>query len=324
MSFCLLNRDNRREQLSAFIFLFLLLSALLSSCAAPRTADAVAHVNLNELSPLPTPINNEITPLKVAIAAVISPQGSAENYSLLLEYLSSKLDRPVEAVHRRTYMEINDLLLNNEVDLAFVCTSSYVVGKHDFGMQLLAAPMVQEEITYRANLIVPEDSSAKDMADLRGKVFAYTDPISFTGRMYPTHLLHEMGETPEKFFKRTMFTYSHDDAIDAVSQGLVDGASVDSLVLDFAINRDPELASQIQIIHTSESFGIPPVVVGPKIRPQLKAQLQDILLNMHNDTQGLAALQALDYDRFVLISDEAYHSTDNIVSQFHLVTVEEQ
>jgi phosphonate transport system substrate-binding protein len=178
-------------------------------------------------------------------------------------------------------------------------------------------------VTYRANLIIPGDSSAKEITDLRGKVFAFTDPISFTGRMYPTHLIHKMGETPEEFFKRTIFTYSHDDAIDAVAQGLVDGASVDSLVLNFAMNRDPELASQIQIIHTSEPFGIPPVVVGPQIRPQLKAQLEDILLNMHNDEQGLAALQALDYDRFVSISDEAYHSTDKIVSHFHLVAAEE-
>ncbi len=308
---------------SAIIFLILLVSALLSSCAGSATSDAVAHVNLNKLSPLPTPINNEITPLKLAIAAVISPQGSAENYALLLEYLSSKLDRPVEAVQRRTYMEINDLLLNDEVDLAFVCTSSYMVGKHDFGMQLLVAPKVRGEVTYRANLIIPGDSSAKEITDLRGKVFAFTDPISFTGRMYPTHLIHKMGETPEEFFKRTIFTYSHDDAIDAVAQGLVDGASVDSLVLNFAMNRDPELASQIQIIHTSEPFGIPPVVVGPQIRPQLKAQLEDILLNMHNDEQGLAALQALDYDRFVSISDEAYHSTDKIVSHFHLVAAEE-
>jgi phosphonate transport system substrate-binding protein len=310
-------------RLSVTSFLIFLISVLLSSCALSPTATAVEYVDLNTLSPLPIPINNQITPLKVAIAAVISPQGSAESYALLLEYLSTKLDRPVEAIQRRTYMEINDLVLNGEVDLAFVCTSSYMVGKHDFGMQLLVAPMVHKEVTYRAKLIIPSDSQAKELADLQGKVFAFTDPISFTGRMYPTYLLNEMGETPEEFFKRTIFTYSHDDAINAVAQGLADGASVDSLILDFALKRDPELASRIQIIHTSEPFGIPPVVVGPQIRPQLKAQFEDVLLNMHTDAQGIAALQALDYDRFVPISDEAYHSTDNIVSQFHLVAVED-
>jgi phosphonate transport system substrate-binding protein len=154
-------------------------------------------------------------------------------------------------------------------------------------------------------------------------VFAFTDPISFTGRMYPTYLLQKLGVSPENFFKRTFFTYSHDDAINAVAGGLADGASVDALVLDFAINRDPELANQIRIIYTSEPFGIPPVVVGPQIRPQLKAQLENILLNMHSNSQGVAALEALDYDRFVAISDEAYQSALSIESQFNLIQADQ-
>jgi phosphonate transport system substrate-binding protein len=311
------------KRLSVYTLFLLILLFLLSACKTSTAGNAAMYVDLETLSPLPTPAENEITPLKVAIAAVISPQGSAESYELLLDYLSTELDRPVEAVQRRTYMEVNDLIENGEVDLAFVCTSSYLVGKQDFGMQLLVAPMVHGEASYRANIIIPADSSVKELADLRGKVFAFTDPISFTGRMYPTYQLQQMGETPEQFFKRTFFTYSHDDAINAVADGLADGASVDALILDFALKRDPDLAAKIQIIHTSEPFGIPPVVVGPQIRPQLKAQLEEILLNMHTDSQGLTALQALDYDQFVPISDEAYQSALYIESQFNLVTVEQ-
>lgn len=90
-------------------------------------------------------------------------------------------------------------------------------------------------------LIVPADSPARTMADLRGKVFAFTDPMSNTGRTYPTYLVRQLGQTPETFFARTFFTYSHDDAIHAVADGLADGAAVDSLVYDFAVARDPAL-----------------------------------------------------------------------------------
>ena len=304
-----------------FIFT-VLITFLLSSCASAKKVDA--FVDLNNLSPLPTPLENEVIPLKVAIAAVISPRGSAESYALLLDYLSSELGRPVEAVQRRTYMEVNDLIQSGEVDLAFVCTSSYLVGQRDFGMQLLAAPVVHGEVDYRAQIIVPAESSAKDLSDLRGTVFAFTDPISFTGRIYPTYLLQQLGENPENFFLRTFFTYSHEDAIEAVADGVADGASVDSLVLDFAIDRNPEIASRIQIIHTSEPFGIPPVVVNPGIRPQLRAQLEDILLNMHHASQGLAALRALDYDQFVLINDDAYQSAKAIQTQINLPSVNSQ
>ena len=292
-----------------FLILFLLL--FLTSCTSATISDAV-FVNLNDLHPLPTPAEIEVRPLRVAIAAVISPQGSAESYAPLLEYLSQKLNRPVERVQRRTYSEVNELVQNGEVDLAFVCTSAYLAGSRAFDMQLLAVPQVNGETVYRAQVIVPANSSVRSFEDLRGRIFAFTDPMSLTGRMYPLFLLQQMEETPEQFFSRTFFTYSHDDAIYAVAQGLADGASIDSLVLDFAVKRDPALIERVRIIHTSEPFGMPPVVVGPQIRPQLFAELQTILLEMVYDPAGQTALQTLDYDQFVLASPEDYLSARQI------------
>ncbi|MBW8012607.1 MAG: phosphate/phosphite/phosphonate ABC transporter substrate-binding protein [Chloroflexi bacterium] len=286
---------------------------LLSACVYQPSAETRAYVDLDELEPLPTSQDSDVLPLKVAIAAVISPAGSAESYAPLLDYLSEKLGRPVESVQRNSYSEINELVRTGEVDLAFVCTSSYILGRREFGMQLLVAPQVNGEAVYRSNLIVPSDSTATHISDLRGTVFAFTDPISFSGRWYPTYyLLQELDETPGNFFDRTFFTYSHDEAIYAVANHIADSAAVDSLVLDFLITRDPRIESQIRVIHTSEPFGIPPVVIGPEIRPQLRAQLEDILLNMHTEPAGLAALQALDIDRFVLVSEDIYSRIEEI------------
>jgi phosphonate transport system substrate-binding protein len=292
--------------------IFLLVSTMLSACAALPQSGAAGYINLNELQPLPTPATNDIRPLKVAIAAVISPQGSAESYAPLLDYLSKKLGRPVERVQRRTYSEVNDLVRRGEVDIAFVCTSSYLVGSKEFGMQLLAAPQVDGNVNYHALIIVPADSSARSMAGLRGKIFAFTDPISFSGRVYPTYLLHQMGEKAETFFSHTFFTYSHDDAIQAVATGMADGASVDNLVYDFALKRDPTLSARIRVIYTSPPFGMPPVVVSPDIRPQLRAQLNEALLNMHLDPDGRTALQALDYERFVQVSKDDYSTAETV------------
>lgn len=294
--------------------IFMLLVLMLAGCATPPLAPSAGFVDLNRLEPLPTPVQNEIRPLKVAIAAVISPQGTAESYAPLLEYLSAKLNRPVERVQRRTYSEVNELLRSGEVDLAFVCTSSYLLGKREFDLELLVAPQVGGEVVYRAQLIVPRESAADKIEDLRGKVFAFTDPTSFTGRVYPTYLLKDMGEEPETFFARTFFTYSHDDAIRAVADGIADGASVDSVVLDFALKRTPELARQIRVIYTSPPFGMPPVVVSPGLRPTIRAELESILLNMHEDADGLAALQVLNYDRFVHVSADDYQSAEIIDS----------
>ncbi len=291
----------------------LLIAFLLSACAGAPAAPAI---RLSQLEPLPTQ-SARVIPLRVAVAAVISPRGTVESYRPLLDYLSRRLSRPVELVQRRTYAEVNDLLEQGEVDVAFVCTSAYVAGHDQFGMELLAAPQVNGAAVYHSVLIVPAGSAARSMADLRDKVFAFTDPMSTSGRMYPTWLVQQLGATPDTFFARTFFTYSHDDAIRAVAEGLADGAAVDSLVYDFAIRRDPALRDKTRVIHRSPPFGIPPVVVRPDARPQLKAELRQALLDLSDDPHGAgkAALQAIGVDRFVLIDDSAYDSVRDMLNR---------
>jgi len=286
--------------------LFLLVLAIgLMGCEAPP---ATAVINLSNLEPLPVNAATAVMPLRVAVAAVISPQGNVNSYGPLLDYLSDELERPVELVQRRTYAEINDLIEAGDVDMAFVCTSAYVAGVRDFGMDLLAAPQVDGETVYYSFLIVPADSPAQSIEDLRGGTFAFTDPMSNTGRNYPTYLVQQLGETSDRFFGRTFYTYSHDDAIRAVANHVADGAAVDSLVYEYVLARQPELGERTQIIHRSPPFGIPPVVVGPHVRPQLAAQLQTILIEMADDAVGQEALAVAGFQRFVPIMDEAYDS----------------
>ena len=310
-----LERSPALSRFPSTIYHLLILLIFLASCSPLPQPPIVGAVNLNDLQPLPTPSNTEALPLRVAIAAVISPKGTLESYSPFLSYLEAKLNRPVELIQRRTYLEVNDLIEHGEVDLAFVCTSAYVQGHDTFGMELLAAPQVDGKTTYNSLLIVPASSPAQSMEDLRGKVFAFTDPISLSGRVYPTYVVQQLGFTPEEFFARTFFTYSHDEAIRAVASGLADGAAVDSLVYESAVARDPSLKDKVRVIHTSPDFGIPPVVVSPFIRPQVKAELQALLLGMANDPAAQEALSVVGIERFVLIEDSAYDGVRVLIGQ---------
>ena len=299
---------------SIFLLIALITGLGAAACSSVSATQAEFQVDLGDRQPLPDRQRSEVVPLRVAIAAIISPEGTVESYAPLLAYLAERLERPVEVEQRRTYAEVNELIKTGEVDLAFVCTSAYIAGRQEFEMQLLVAPIVHGETFYRSQLIVPANSAATSIEDHRGKVFAFTDPMSFTGRVYPTYLLQQIGTTPAEFFRRTFFTYSHDDAIMAVANSLADGAAVDSLVLDFALARDPELGAKLQIIHTSPPFGIPPVVVGPDIRPQLRVELESVFLSMHESPEGLSALQALDIERFTLVAPELYDVVEDITA----------
>jgi phosphonate transport system substrate-binding protein len=292
--------------------LLMMLVATLAGCGS-GPASALPFVDMSKRVALPVAAPATIAPLRVGVAAILSPQGTVESYGHLTAYLAERLGRPVDLVQRRTYAELNDMVEENQVELAFICTNAYVVGNEQFGMELLLAPEINGESVYYSQLIVPADSAAQSLADLRDKVFAFTDPMSFTGRIYPVFMLQQLDETAVRFFQRTFYTYSHDRAIEAVADGVADGAAVDSLVLDYALMRDPELASRIRIIHTSEAFGIPPVVVPATLPVRQKAQMYELLLTMHEDAVGKAVLQELGIDRFVTIDDAAYDGVRAIV-----------
>lgn len=299
----------RHGQIRLLLALFLL-APLLTGCGS---GPEYARVSLAEAPPSSTATATTESadtqpPLRVAIAAVISPQGTVENYTPFLNYLEQQIGQPVELVQRQTYGEVNKLVRDGDVDLALVCTGAYVDGHSEFGMELLVAPEVGGETVYYSYVIVPAESPAQSLTDLRGKTFAFTDPLSNSGHLMPVYLLWQMGETSERFFERTIYTYSHDNSIEAVAEGLVDGAAVDSLVYEYALDRDPSLTDRVRVIAQSEACGMPPVVVPPNLSAGQKVILRDMLLTMHQDEAGRAALNALMIDRFVPMDDSAYDS----------------
>lgn len=85
------------------IILVLWLVLALVGCSQQARLPVAGYVDLADRQPLPTQAENHIAPLRVAVAAVISPQGTVDSYSSLLQYLSARLNRPIELVQRSDY-----------------------------------------------------------------------------------------------------------------------------------------------------------------------------------------------------------------------------
>jgi phosphonate transport system substrate-binding protein len=126
--------------------------------------------------------------------------------------------------------------------------------------------------------------------------------------LVPVYALAQMGETPESFFRRYIFTYSHDNSIRSVAEEFVDGAAVDSLIWEYMNAKGQEWPAQTKIIYKSDPFGIPPLVVSPDIDDGLKEELRSVFLNMHDDPEGREILDKVLIDRFTEIEDSAYDS----------------
>lgn len=246
--------------------------------------------------------------LRVAIAAMVSPRETFQQHRQVLDYIGTRLDTKTELIQRKTYREINELLAKGEIDLALVCSGPYATGKEKYGFELLATPEIQGTHFYQAYLIVNKESGYQSLEDLRGRVFAFTDPDSNTGRLVPVYWLAERNERPETFFGKTIYTYSHDNSILAVARGLVDGAAVDGLVWEYYARKNPTYTAQTRVIRKSQPYGIPPVVASGRLPAELKGRIRQVLLEMHREPEGRKILKELMIDRFV-VPDERWYDT---------------
>lgn len=283
-----------------------LLPVLATGCAAMQPA---VTVRLGDPDPAVTIKNKQIVEgpvLRVAVSSILSPKETLTVYQPLLDYLSGQLGYPVVLLQRRTYREVNDLLQNGGADVAFVCSGGYVAGSQMFGMEILAQPEVNGRNTYQSYIIVQAENAARNIFALQGKTFAFTDPMSFSGRIAPVYMLVSRGFDSDNFFSRTFYTYSHDNSIRAVADGIVEAAAVDSMVYDRAALQNQELAQRVKVIDRSPLVGNPPVVAGPHTDERLKNRLRALLLAMHEDKAGRAALISLGYDRFVQPDEATY------------------
>ena len=246
--------------------------------------------------------------LTVAIAGMVTPEEGLAYYQDLSRYVGDQVGLPVRLFHKAEYAEVNDMLEKRKVDVAFVCSGPYVSGHDKFGLELLAAPVVGGKPVYYSYLIVPETSQVTSLEGLRGKTFAFTDPQSNTGRMVPIYQLAKIGETPEQFFGKTYFTYSHDNSIKAVATGEADGAAVDSLIWDYANANAPVYTSKTKVILKSDPFGIPPVVVHPDMDVALKRKLRDAFVRANDDPKARPILAKMGIERFTVVRDSDYDS----------------
>jgi phosphonate transport system substrate-binding protein len=284
--------------------LWLLLLALLPAC---QRSDPSIPVNLSERQTLADSPPAEQT-LSVCVGSMITPLDGYIYYQRLIDHLGRRLGMRVQALDFPSYREVNQQLRSGEVELAFVCGGPYVAGEEEFGLQLLAVPEVAGRAEYHSYLIVPADSPARSLADLRGKTFAFADPDSNSGFIAPSYELAQMGETAEGFFSSVLFTYAHDRSIRIVAEKLVDGAAVDSLIWDYLLQREPELAEKVKVIARSPAFGIPPVVASPAMDPQLRQAVTEVLLGLHLEPEGREILRGMGIDRFVAGEDASYDS----------------
>ncbi len=278
---------------------------ILSACSADSD---VAVVDFSETIRIDRPDDHltDASTLRMAVAAMISPRETVIHYHRMLDHIAARMNKRVQFVQRKTYSEISEMLGTGRIDVAFICSGPHATDQPRYGFEALAVPEVRGQHLYRSYLIVNKQSPFRRLADLKGGVFAFTDPGSNTGKLVPTYWLAVEGETPERYFSKTIYTYSHDNSIMAVANSLVDAAAVHEQVWEYYNEQNPVHTSQTRVIKESIPFGNPLMVASASVPIPEKNHIRKVLLTMHEDADGKGILKELLIDRFIEPRDEWY------------------
>ncbi len=127
---------------------------------------------------------------------------------------------------------------------------------------------------------------------------AFSDPDSNSGFLVTASDLARMGETPDSFFARTIFTWGHRNVVRAVAGGLVRSGSVDGYVWQALAAVEPDLVARTRIVSQSEWLGFPPFAArSDRMADPAVTTLQRALLEMARMPAGRKALDLLFLDR---------------------------
>jgi phosphonate transport system substrate-binding protein len=290
----------------AMVFVIGLTATIMAASCQDR--DKAQKISFEKVRQVEKRAGTEGKNLRAALGILISPGETYGYYYQAFDYIARRASLSLKMVQDGSYVEVLERLKLGKVDVASLGSLPYVIGHDDFGLELLAAPMVNGKTVNHSLIIVHADSPATSLEDLRGQIFGFCDPLSFSGKLVPAYMLAQIDETPGAFFEDYSYTQSHDKTIEAVARKLIDAGAVDGLVWEGYNRLHPGISSKTKVIKKSDPYGIPPVVVRPGLEPRLKRKIKEILLDMHNNEEGKAILQGLMVDRFVEIDDSAYDS----------------
>jgi phosphate/phosphite/phosphonate ABC transporter binding protein len=164
--------------------------------------------------------------MKFGFTPVLSETEMHAEFEPLMAYLSDALGRKVVLYIAKSYGDLRTQMETGTVDIGSFSPFAYVDAARGGKIRIIAQSILAGAATYRGLIVARKDSGLKTLADLEGKRFAFVDPKSASGYVYPRAMLIEKGFTPERYFKETIFAGCHDKVIVAVLEGRADGGAI--------------------------------------------------------------------------------------------------
>jgi len=178
-------------------------------------------------------------------------------------------------------------------DIGWLNTFSYVIAHKKYGVEVRLVTVRFGLPYYRAEIIAQSASGINSLADLKGKRFAFVDPASTSGYLFPLAGLKKAGYDPAKFFGQTVFAGSHNNVVLAVYQGRADAGAVFEDARASVQKTLPDVMQKLKPVWKSDPIPNDTVSFRKELPADVKDRVSTALLRFSQDPVGLEALKSL-------------------------------
>ncbi len=247
------------------------------------------------LLPAAAAANPGTWPSEIRIGVIPTEGGSAAEarFRPLAEHIKASLGVDVKIVSASDYAGVITAMSHKHLDFAYYGPKSYVEAAEKADAEALALELNKEGAPgYYGIIIVKGDSPIKSLDQIKGKVFAFTDPNSTSGYLVPNILFaRELKVKPADYFREVRFSGSHGASILAVKNGAVEVAATNNIDLDRMVHKGQAVSGDFRVLWTSDLIPGAPMAARKDLPESLKAAFAGALLSFNGDTEGKMHLQ---------------------------------
>ncbi len=258
---------------------------------------------------------NEARVLRVGFVPAENAQEVARNAQPIVDILQRELGMEVQPFVATDYTGVVEALRSNKLDIAFLTPASYVLAKGEADVKVVLKSHRRGHAYYHSAIITHADSGIRKLTDLKDKTFAFGDPLSTSGHVFPRKMFKEKKIDPVKDFKKVIYSGGHDATVLAVLNRKVDGGATFSNFSDGRgaswkqYLKKPQEQKKIHAIAYSEPIPADNLVINADLDPVLAEKIAQIFLDLSSDAKGKKMLRDLYLiDGFMRATDEDYNS----------------
>ena len=174
---------------------------------------------------LATPAPAAVKPLTLGFAPFENQAEVMVKAKPVVDVLSKALHRPVVPYVAADYPAVVQAMKGGKLDVAFLSPAALVLAEQQAGVKLILKSVYKGRSAYYSAIITRSNSPLRSIKDLKGHTFAFVDPGSTSGGVYPKLMMLKAGLNPAKDFSHVIYAGGHDAAILAVFNKKVDAAA---------------------------------------------------------------------------------------------------